>query len=160
MVLFMIFVLPDQAEQSNDYSGFSPDTAFFYHPNKLISAAEDYGPEGRQAYIHSRWTFDLVFPLVYVVFLTTGISWYLKEYINKPLKHLNLIPLLAGAFDYLENIATTIVMAIYPRVSYLAASLASGFTLIKWLLVYGSFGVYFAALITYLISLFKAKHNK
>ena len=160
MVLFMIFVLPAQAERSQKYSGISPDTTFFYQPKKLISAAESYGLEGRQAYIKNRWTFDLVFPLVYVSFLATGISWYLREHITKPIKYLNLLPLLGGIFDYLENTATTVVMAIYPKISYLAAYLASGFTLIKWLLVYASFGVYFVSLFVYLISLVKAKKNK
>ena len=160
MALFMIFVLPGQAEVSQKYSGISPDTTFFYQPKKLISAAESYGSEGRQSYIKNRWTFDLVFPLVYVSFLATGISWYLREQINKPIYQLNLLPLFGGVFDYLENTATTVVMALYPKISYLAAYLASGFTLIKWLLVYVSFGVYFAALFAYLISLVKTKVNK
>ena len=156
MILFMVFVLPNQAEQSKEYSGFSPDTTFLYHPTKLISAAEAYGPEGRQAYIHSRWTFDLVFPLVYVGFLAVGISWFLNQHDNRKIGHLNLLPLAAGVFDYLENTATTVVMAIYPKVSYLTAYLASGFTLVKWIFVYASFGVYFIAFFVYFIPLFKA----
>jgi hypothetical protein len=157
MILFMVTVLPGQAAQSQKYSGISPDTTFFYRPNQLIGAAEDYGPEGRQAYIYSRWTFDLVFPLVYVGFLATGISWFLRGQIGNPKMFLNLLPLLAGVFDYLENTATTVVMTIYPEVSNLAAVLASAFSLTKWIFVFVSFGVYFAAFFAYLISMFKKR---
>lgn len=156
MILFLAFVLPGQAEKSQEYSGISPDTTFFYQPRKLISAAESYGPDGRGAYIYNRWTFDLVFPLVYVGFLTTGISWFLRNKEIKSIQLVNLLPISAGIFDYLENSATTLVMAIYPKVSYLVAFLASGFTLIKWILVYASFGIYFITFFVYLLSLIKA----
>jgi hypothetical protein len=155
MILFMIFVLPGQAESSQKYSGISPDTTFFYHPKELINAAEDYGSDGRHFYIYNRWTFDLIFPLVYVGFLSTGISWYLRNRRDGLIKQLNLLPILAGVFDYLENSATTTVMALYPREFYPAAYLASAFTLIKWILVYGSFGVYFLTLFYYLFSVIK-----
>jgi hypothetical protein len=159
MILFMIIVLPRQAEKSQDYAEFSPDTSFFYLPQELITAADLYGSDGRQAYISQRWTFDLIFPLVYVGFLTSGISWFLKDKENGSFQVLNLLPIIAGGFDYLENIATTAVMAMYPTEFYIGAYLASGFTLVKWILVYGSFGVYFITFFMYLAPLIKSMKN-
>jgi hypothetical protein len=48
-------------------------------------------------------------------------------------------------------------MAAYPQEIAAAASAASGFTLIKWIFIYGSFLVYFVSLIFYLLSTFRIK---
>lgn len=148
MVLFMIFVLPGQAAvaEENSNGSISPDTSFFYGPDDLLQAAKEYGADGRQAYIQARWTFDLVFPLVYISFLVAGISWFYKK-LGEPGKLLgysNLLPLLAGIFDYLENTGASLVMASYPR-QFLGLALTTAFfSGVKWLLVGGSFLLYFA----------------
>ena len=97
MLVFTIIVLPRQAQSALENTGreVSPDTSLFYTPTELYQMAEAYEAEGRQAYIHARWTFDLVFPLVYVAFLTAGISWFSKKFPNNN-EHwelLNLIPI-------------------------------------------------------------------
>jgi len=147
MVLFMVFVLPGQAALAEENTGdsISPDTTFFYGPEDLIQAATEYGEEGRQAYIQARWTFDLIYPLVYISFLVTGISWFYRnlEYSAEWIGFTNLLPLTAGLFDYLENIGASLVMALYPtQLSGLAlvTSIISG---VKWLLVGASFLAYF-----------------
>ena len=110
MVLFMITVLPDQAASAEQNAGgsISPDTSFFYAPEDLHQAAEEYGAGGRLAYIQARWTFDLVFPLVYMVFLVTGISWFHQNLENSTewIGYTNLLPVAAVLFDYLENTAS------------------------------------------------------
>jgi len=148
MVLFMIFVLPSQAASAEENAGgsISPDTTFFYGSEDLIQAAKEYGDEGRQAYIQARWTFDLVFPLVYISFLVAGISWFYQNLENSIewIGFTNLLPLAAGVFDYLENIGASLVMASYPmRLSGLAL-VTSIFSGVKWILVGASFLAYFA----------------
>jgi hypothetical protein len=150
MFLFTILILPQQARSSERETGSStsPDTAFYYSPVKLFQIAEIYGAAGRQAYIRARWTFDLIFPLVYISFLTTGISWAYNQIPSQkePWQRLNLLPVFAGGFDYLENIATTWVMVRYPAHSSLAALLAAIFTPVKWTLISISFLVYLVLL--------------
>jgi hypothetical protein len=146
MLLFVIFVLPEQASRSVEISGTSssPDTSFFYTASDLYQSAEDFGKPGRQAYIRSRWTFDLIFPMVYVLFLTTGISWLFKA-INTHDKRwglTNLLPLLGGLFDYLENVATSTVMAIYPERINILMQTASAFSMLKWIMISLSFLAY------------------
>ncbi len=158
MLLFTILVLPSQAEASLESTGSTsiPDTSLYYSPSDLYQIAENYGPEGRQAYIYSRWTFDLIFPLVYVSFLTIGLSWFSKQLItySKIWNLVNLIPLLSGLLDYLENSATSLVMYLYPVRWTGAALLASLFSLLKWGTIVLSFIGYFyfggAALIAWL----------
>ena len=147
MVLFMIFILPAQAAGSSSETGTerSPDTSFFYTPDDLYQMAQEYGPNGRQAYIQARWSFDLVFPLVYTAFLALGISWFFQrlEGWGNFWKLTNLIPVLGGFFDLLENTATSLVMGRYPAETWLIASAASLFTPVKWILVSAGFFPYF-----------------
>ena len=65
---------------------------------------------------------------------------------ESPLGRLNLLPLAALAFDFLENAATSIVMARYPLKTPLLAQLAGVLTSVKWLLVGLSFTALFLAL--------------
>lgn len=146
LVIFLLFtaiVLPDQASKAEASSGGaeSPDTSFFYTAGDLSRMAEAYGEQGRQAYIHARFTFDLLWPLVYTAFLCTSLSWLNRKAFpgDSPWQRMNLVPLAAMLFDFLENISTSLVMAQYPAPVPLAAALAPFFTLAKWILVMGSF---------------------
>jgi hypothetical protein len=154
LVIFLLFgalVLPGQAAAAEQASGGagSPDTSLFYSPDDLLQQAEAYGPAGRQAYVRARWTFDLAFPLVYGFFLVTTIGWTLRTVTpaGSGWQRLNLVPIGAVLFDLLENTATSFVMARYPAKCTWIAALAPVFTLTKWILVYGSFGILAAALV-------------
>jgi hypothetical protein len=144
-LLFGALVLPRQAAAAERAAGDagSPDTSFLYSPADLVRQAEAYGDEGRAAYVRARWTFDLVFPLIYGFFLLTSISWLLRSSLaaDSPWHRYNLVPLAAVAFDFLENTATSWVMSRYPAGTPVAALAAPWFTFSKWLFVYGSFGV-------------------
>ena len=146
LVVFLLFtalVLPEQSSQAESYSGAvgSPDTSLYYTPQQLYRFAESYGIEGRRAYVRARLTFDVIFPVVYTLFLATSISWLVsKAAISKPVwRQLNLVPLAGMLFDLLENGATAAVMARYPNTTPILAGLAGVFTAIKWAFVGGSF---------------------
>jgi hypothetical protein len=155
MGVFIGFVLPAQAASSTQKIGSdqSPDTSLFYTPEDLYQIAEEYGAEGRQAYIRIRWSFDLIFPLVYTTFLAVGISWFNQRVSGwgDAWKLLNLAPILGGMLDLLENSATSLVMAIYPARSAILLISASLITPIKWVLVSGSFIPYFILVSAWLI---------
>jgi hypothetical protein len=142
-VLFTALVLPNQSSRvsTETRAAGSPDMSFFYNTNDLYRMAEAYGQTGREAYIRARFTFDLIWPLVYTVFLCTSISWVNHRAFNPGSfwQRMNLVPLLALSFDYLENISTSLVMLQYPNRLPLVATLASVFTLGKWILITGSF---------------------
>ena len=148
LLVFLAFSatqLPAQSAQAAAYSddAGTPDTTFFYTPAELNRMAESYGSDGRQAYIRARFTFDLVFPLVYGAFLATSLSFLLGRSLDEASswRRLNLIPLAAVLLDLLENINAALVMAAYPAPQPLAAALATIATPLKWLFVGGSFAL-------------------
>lgn len=146
LVVFLLFtalVLPQQSAKADRETGGvgSPDTTFFYSTNDLYRFAEEYGQAGRAAYVRARGTFDVVWPLVYTFFLVTGISWLSMRAFppHSRWQILNLVPVMAMLFDFLENGCASMVMLRYPQLSPLAAALAPPASVIKWALVMGSF---------------------
>jgi hypothetical protein len=142
--VFIAFVLPQQAERAETISqGIgSPDMSYFYSSTDLYNMAETYGVEGRAAYVRARFTFDLVFPLTYLFFLATSISWAMVRAVpdaNSRWRLLNLFLVFGALFDYLENISASVVMLNYPQHTPIVDSLTPIFSLIKWIFVNGSF---------------------
>ncbi len=146
LVIFLLFsalVLPVQSSQAKATSGEagSPDMSFFYSAGDLYRMAEAYGSQGRAAYVRARFTFDVTWPVVYTLFLSTAISWvYARAFPPASRWRLaNLSPVLGALFDYLENLSTSLVMLRYPAQTAVVDRLAPVFTLIKWMFVSGSF---------------------
>ena len=133
---FIVVILPSQAAQSEEETGGgpSPDQSFFYTPSDLYDMAESYGEEGRAAYIRARFTFDLVWPIAYLFFLATSISWLSRHAFSSSsfLQHMNLLPVAATLFDYLENVGAAIVMARFPSTTAVVAIATPIFTMLKW----------------------------
>lgn len=139
LVIFLLFsalVLPQQALRAEQETGsaVSPDMSFFYSPGELYRMAESYGEQGRQAYVRARFTFDLIWPLVYTLFLTTAISWvFCRAFApDSRWQRANLVPLLGALFDYLENLSTSLMMLRYPEQTAVVDLLAPLFTALKW----------------------------
>lgn len=146
LALFLVFsalVLPDQTVNAETYSYElgSPDTSLFYTAADLYRMAEGCGAHGRAAYIRARFTFDLIFPLVYTAFLVTAISLLTKtSNLSGPLwARINLLPIAGMVFDFLENISASIVISRYPHRTAVIDSLAGIFTLFKWVFLVASF---------------------
>jgi hypothetical protein len=135
---FLVGVLPAQAARTTDSDPtVIPDLYLFYSGDDLYEMAEALGQAGRPAHIRGRVTFDLIWPIVYTVFLASTLSWLTQRGFpdDAPWQLANLAPLAAALCDYLENGATSLVMARYPALTPVVADLAGVFTLSKWLFV-------------------------
>ncbi len=145
IMFFIALVLPAQALKAAAYSEDvgSPDMTFYYTANDLYQTAEKYGESGREEYVKARFTFDLIWPLVYTMFLSTSISWIFSKtgVSGNFLRRTNLIPVWGMLFDFLENIAISVVMIRYPKPTLVLDTIAPIFTLVKWVFVIGSFVV-------------------
>jgi len=141
-LLFSILVLPGQSSSAPDTGEIgSPDLSFYYPAQQLYRMAEALGQAGRDEYIRARFTFDLVWPLVYTFLLATTVSWVYQRVLpaESPWRLINLLPVLGMCGDYLENISTSIVMWRYPQTTIVLDWMAGIFTALKWFLIAGSF---------------------
>jgi hypothetical protein len=161
-IAFSALVLPRQSRQERDQSRSSegevgtPDLSLFYSAGDLYRWAEAYGEQGRQEYVRARFTFDVAWPLVYTFFLVTAIGWLSARAFppGSGWQLANLAPVLGMVFDFLENIATSLVMSRYPQPTTVLASLAGFFTLLKWGFILASFLLLAAALVTAVLKKF------
>ena len=164
LVFFLFFtatVLPNQNSSSEALTSAegSPDLSFFYTPAKLYAMADAFGEEGRRDYIIARFTFDVVWPIVYTAFLTITLSWLSAHAFaaSSRWRWCNLLPVCGALFDYLENITASLVMARYPLRTPGVDVLASLATPVKWMLLGVSFGLLVAMGIKALINAVKVK---
>ena len=123
-ILFMLVVLP-LIQSLNPHAW--PDTMLFYSSDRFYGLIESYGHEQRSLYIILRWTFDLVYPLVYGLYFLTWILYLSQK------KTLLIYPLLGIGFDYIENILATVTVGMYPKELPFLVYLMQGFSLLKWL---------------------------
>ncbi len=120
--------------------------------------AKSYGPQGRQAYIFLRWTFDVVWPLVYTIFLvmwTMKLASYVKG--RRWIQSLYLLPILGMILDFLENTGATIVMIRYPKSSGVIAKITPLVTLLKWTTISASFILIFLLILVIIYQKTKKK---
>ncbi len=156
---FMAVVLPQMSGQLAAVSGvnISPDTSFIYTARDLYAMAEAYGPDGRDYYIYSRFTFDLIWPAAYLFFLAAAITYLFRFLPEKsPWRLVNLLPFAGALFDLFENSAASLVMFRYPAETAVIDHLAPLFTFLKWLFI----GLSFAALAAGLVSIIIRKQFK
>jgi hypothetical protein len=154
LIIFLVFsalVLPQQATRAERDTGSadSPDMSFFYSPSDLYQMAEAYGEQGREAYVRARFTFDLVWPLVYTLFLATSITWVFGRAFAQDSRwqRASLAPLLGAMFDYLENLSTSLVMLRFPASTPVVGLLAPAFTVLKWSFLGASFVLLFGGIV-------------
>jgi hypothetical protein len=146
-VAFTALVLPPQSRSQASEAG-TPDLSLFYSKGDLYRWAEMYGEQGRQDYVSARFTFDVAWPFVYTFFLVSAISWLCAKAFapGSRWQLANLAPVLGMLFDFLENIATSLVMVRFPQPTPLIDALAGVFTLLKWGCIAASFFLLLAAL--------------
>jgi hypothetical protein len=142
LVVFMVVVLPAQSSQGRGQADVgSPDLSLYYEPSDLYRMAEAYGEEGRREYIQARFTFDLVWPMVYGAFLATALSWLLSRLVDfgSRWRLVNFVPALAMLLDYMENVSAALVMWRYPLRTPVVDTLVPLFTMAKWAVLAASF---------------------
>jgi hypothetical protein len=150
LVMFMVVVLPAVSYTTYEMGlTQSIDTNFSFNPEQIYPILESYGVEGRAYYLRQRWTFDLVWPLLY------GLPLWLTNHRLMPLLQwqkvyvLNATPLLAILFDYLENSVFSIMVLAYPNPLNFFAFLGVSLNFIKWVMLGFAYLLTFVVLIRF-----------
>ena len=146
-IYFNAVVLPNQARILGETGPI--DLQFFYTPETAYSMIEAYGPEVRLQYRTFALTGDILYPIVYTLLFSLVISWLLRRALpaDDRRQRLNVVPLGAGLFDVLENLAVAGMLSGYPAEPAWLAWIATLFTMVKWsfafaslaLILYGTF---------------------
>lgn len=158
-ICFVIFILPSEAQKSTDLGLLvSPDTLFYYSATRLYEIAQSYGMIGRQFYVRQRFTFDLIWPLIYTAFLFfTTLYFTFKLNRISFAKFFLSFSILAFIFDLLENITLSIVMTRFPKQTFLLDHLAGFMTSAKWITLSLAFLMLFILFYDFLRQLFTSK---
>jgi len=143
-IVFLTVILPEEASRNAVYFGENPtpDGSFIYSASDLYDMASAYGEDGRQYYIQSRFTFDIIWPLAYGWFLWAGITHFGQAAENQRVRYTLLLPILAVFLDFMENTSASVVMFLYPDRVPVLPYLAPVFTFGKWSVIGVSFIVF------------------
>jgi len=139
MIVFNAFIMPNLA---GDQQAVPIDLQFAYSPERAYELINSYSAETRHNYMIGEMTMDVLYPIVYTLFLSITL---LLLYPQK--EKLALIPYVIFIADMLENTGIITMLYNYPTELYGVAMATSVFSTIKWSVV----GIAFLLLIIGLV---------
>jgi hypothetical protein len=132
----------------------SLDSPVFYTPQEIFLIVESWGNAGRayQFWFHLTW--DIIVPILGLLFFGLFISWLFQRGFkpDSKMRRSNLVAL-GSIFDLLENFCIATIIMVYPSRPVVVAWLKTIFTMSKY-----GFGAMIILLI--LIGLIKAAMNR
>jgi hypothetical protein len=107
-----------------------------YTTEYAISLLNAIGPAGRDLYLSLQLPLDFIYPGLFIISYPLLLAWFLKKNygLESKVYYVLYIPILAGLFDYAENVFIIMMLKAYPDLGsglVIAASLA---TIIKSIL--------------------------
>ncbi len=105
------------------------DIQFAYSPEKAYSLIESYGDETRAEYRRGLMTLDVLYPVVYTLFISIALMVLFPGNYK-----LAWAPYFAFAVDIFENAGIVTMLSYYPEELRAVAIATSIFTTIKWIL--------------------------
>ncbi|MFO8067257.1 MAG: hypothetical protein R6U11_06720 [Bacteroidales bacterium] len=113
------------------------DLTFGFAPQSAYEILSSYSNNELSAYRNMLLYADLIYPFVYSLLLSFGISLNIKKIIRpgSKLQYLNLLPALPLFFDLLENTSSLIMIRMLPEESITAAYICSVAGVLKWITI-------------------------
>jgi hypothetical protein len=104
-----------------------------FTPEYVMELLETLGEEGREFYLFRQIPMDMIYPLLFGITYCLLIGFFLKvlQKSNTKLIYLSIFPLVAGFFDYCENIGIIMLLKNWPDFSEILAQTTNIFALIK-----------------------------
>lgn len=108
----------------------SPGGYSYDYAVKLLSSL---GNDSRKEYLNSQLPLDFIYPAFFAISSFLMLAWlFLKRYDrNSKIFYLCFVPIVAGIFDYLENIQIVLMIVNYPDITKAQVVLSSTFTMVK-----------------------------
>jgi hypothetical protein len=162
-IVFAAFVLRWAESQIKDFSGGTGplDLVFNYSSDQVYQMLKSYNGEGREFYAIIELTADMVYPIIYSLFLSLLIIFLCKKlYIqDRIIKVAFVVPVIALAADCCENICITVMLLNYPYKLNTVAEAANIFTMIKWVFLMASIMLVLTALLLLIARFIKYKFS-
>jgi hypothetical protein len=134
--LFMGFIMPIAGKLIKGAAGGPGvfDLRFFTPPAKTFEMIAAYGEYNRTFYRNFELTIDILYPIVYTLFLSLLITWLFKKGFSPDgkIQKLNVMPFGIWLFDLLENLGIATMLSVYPAMPAIVAWLTTIFTMLKW----------------------------
>ena len=128
---------------------------FGYSFNYATELLDTLGVEGRNLYLSTQLPLDFIYPGLFSITYSLLLVWLFGKTFNENSKiyYLAFVPVLAGIFDYVENVFIIKMINSFPDLQIATVKVASLFTLLK-----SSFTMlFFVLLIVGFALLFKQK---
>lgn len=92
------------------------DMKVLYTPDEAYAHLAAMGDAGRAFDLTHIVPLDFVFPFMYTLFSAVAISWILCQWLpaGSPWHRLNVVPLIGGLGDYLENLGIIAMILVWP----------------------------------------------
>lgn len=104
-----------------------------YDPQYIAKLLNELGERGRQVYLYRQIPLDMIYPLLFAITYSLVLGYILNKLgkLANPYSYLCLLPVMAGFFDYLENIGIITLLATYPDPATGLCRMTSLFTVFK-----------------------------
>ena len=139
---FNLLIFPYRTKTLRAISGkenSTLDTDFFYTPGEAYELFDKLGPRGRRLYVWTEVTADLIYPIIYALFLSLLLIYLFRKLSGIKLQHaLATLPWIGMLFDFCENFLIAVMLLAYPRKLFWMAAAAGWFTKLKWIFVSAS----------------------
>lgn len=127
MIVFNVVIMPNLAGDTN---AVPIDLQFAYTPQRAYELINSYSDETRHNYMIGEMTMDVLYPIVYTLFLSLTL---LLLYPQK--EKIALIPYVIFIADMFENTGIITMLYNYPSELHGVALATSVFSTIKWSVV-------------------------
>lgn len=107
-----------------------------YTTDYAISLLNAIGPEGRDLYLSLQLPLDFIYPGLFIISWSLVFAWLLKKNyaLESKVYYTLYLPILAGLFDYIENVLIIMMLKAYPDLGSGLVTAASFATIIKSIL--------------------------
>ncbi len=131
--LFMLFhTIPGVESYAPEMKLFdlSPSGYSYDYAVELLSVL---GNDGRKEYLSRQLPLDFIYPALFSISSFLMLAWLFLKRNDKGSRifYLCFVPVVAGIFDYLENIQIVLMILNYPDITKAQVILSSAFTMVK-----------------------------
>lgn len=150
--VMIAYTIPQVTKHTNNMDIFDmrPQGYSVTYAQELL---DSLGDSGRTVYLTRQLPLDFIYPALFMATYTLLLSYVFKRaFATDSFVHVFVfVPILAGIFDYLENIAVIVMLTMYPDFSRTMALVSSAFSIIKSGLTSAFFLLLFVGLAKWLV---------